>query len=440
MLLLNNENFSIIKKYSKRKEYEDAMDYLNNSSDKVLAVSGLRRTGKTVLLSQLFLELTEDKCDFLLVENNEPIENIIKHIDNSNKNIFLIDEVTKIKNIDDISILYDKYTKYGKKIIISGTESLLFKILKDYTLYDRVDIIELLPLPFNEYKRLTDRSLEDYIDNSGLFYGNTDNLLFSVSQNIIKSLEKLNGETSYYNEIIDSMIKILFLKIVWSEELVETLKFSAIGLRKKDVDRINGELMGKIIKRTPEIKYVNSKDLEEVYEYLVKLRIITEFESIDRNSRVKKIIPIPGLLNRIYKQIVQYCIYNEIFVSQKLVNGLIFEKEMNIQSFLRNPGLPRYTLDTSSEEVDEIIETDKKVIIVDYKVTNDDELVLSRTNIRKIEEIIEKFEKYFKKEVNYIVVYKGETKYNKVQFKNVQEFLNEIEEIDYHKEKVVKWI
>ena len=34
MLLLNNENFSIIKKYSKRKEYEDAMDYLNNSSDK----------------------------------------------------------------------------------------------------------------------------------------------------------------------------------------------------------------------------------------------------------------------------------------------------------------------------------------------------------------------------------------------------------------------
>ena len=337
--------------------------------------------------------------------------------------------------------MYDKYTKYGKKIIISGTESLLFKILKDYTLYDRVDIIELLPLPFNEYKRLTDRSLEDYIDNSGLFYGNTDNLLFSVSQNIIKSLEKLNGETSYYNEIIDSMIKILFLKIVWSEELVETLKFSAIGLRKKDVDRINGELMGKIIKRTPEIKYVNSKDLEEVYEYLVKLRIITEFESIDRNSRVKKIIPIPGLLNRIYKQIVQYCIDNEIFVSQKLVNGLIFEKEMNIQSFLRNPGLPRYTLDTSSEEeVDEIIETDKKVIIVDYKVTNDDELVLSRTNIRKIEEIIEKFEKYFKKEVNYIVVYKGETKYNKVQFKNVQEFLNEIEEIDYHKEKVVKWI
>lgn len=115
MLLLNNENFSIIKKYSKRKEYEDAMDYLNNSSDKVLAVSGLRRTGKTVLLSQLFLELTEDKCDFLLVENNEPIENIIKHIDNSNKNIFLIDEVTKIKNIDDISILYDKYTYMVKK-------------------------------------------------------------------------------------------------------------------------------------------------------------------------------------------------------------------------------------------------------------------------------------------------------------------------------------
>lgn len=50
---------------------------------------------------------------------------------------------------------------------------------------------------------------------------------------------------------------------------------------------------------------------------------------------------------------------------------------MNIQFYLRNPKLPRYTLDTSSEEVDEIIETGKEIIIVDYKVTDDDELVLS---------------------------------------------------------------
>lgn len=336
MLLLNNENFSVIQKYSKRKEYKDVLDYLNSSSDKILAISGLRRTGKTVLLSQLFLELTEDKCDFILVGDNEPIENIIRHIDNSNKNIFLIDEVTRIRNIDDMSMLYGKYTKYGKKIIISGTESLSFEILKDYTLYDRVDIIELLPLPYNEYKRLTNGSLEDYIYNSGLFYGNTDNLLLSISQNIIKSLEKLNGETTYYNEIINSMIKILFLKIVWTEELVDTLKFSAIGLRKKDVDKINEELVSKIIERTPEIRYVNSKELEEVYNYLVKLRIITEFEVIDRDSRAKKIIPIPGLLNKIYEQIVQYCMDNGIFISKKLVNGLIFEKEMNIQSYLRN--------------------------------------------------------------------------------------------------------
>ena len=151
-------------------------------------------------------------------------------------------------------------------------------------------------------------------------------------------------------------------------------------------------------------------------------------------------IPIPGLLNNIYEQIVQYCIDNGIFVSKKLINGMVFEKEMNIQSYLRNPKLPRYTLDNSSEEVDEIIETDDKVIVVDYKVTTDDELVLSRTNMNNITEIIEKFKKYFKKEVEYIVVYNGETKHNKIQFKNVKEFLNEIEEIDYHKEKTIKWI
>lgn len=236
------------------------------------------------------------------------------------------------------------------------------------------------------------------------------------------------------------MIKLLFLKIVWTEELVDTLKFSAIGLRKKDVDKINEELVSKIIERTPEIRYVNSKELEEVYNYLVKLRIITEFEGIDRDSRVKKIIPIPGLLNKIYEQIVQYCMDNGIFISKKLFNGLIFEKEMNIQSYLGNPKLPRYTLDTSSEEVDEIIETGKEIIIVDYKVTDDDELVLSRTNMSNINEIMEKFKNYFKKEVKYIVVYNGETEYNKIQFKNVKKFLSGIEEIDYQKEKAIKWI
>lgn len=57
-----------------------------------------------------------------------------------------------------------------------------------------------------------------------------------------------------------------------------------------------------------------------------------------------------------------------------------------------------------------------------------------------INEIIEKFKNYFKKEVKYIVVYNGETKYNKIQFKNIHEFLSETEEIDYHKEKVIEWI
>ena len=77
---------------------------------------------------------------------------------------------------------------------------------------------------------------------------------------------------------------------------------------------------------------------------------------------------------------------------------------------------------------------------MDYKVTDDDELVLSRTNMSNINEIIEKFKNYFKKEVKYIVVYNGETKYNKIQFKNVKKFLSGIEEIDYQKEKAIKWI
>lgn len=440
MILLNNEDFSTIKTYKKRKEYNDIKNYLNNNSDKILAVSGLRRTGKTVLLSQTFLDITSENCDLILIENDEPIGNLMKHIDNSNKKIFIIDEITRIRNIDDISILYDKYTKYGKKIIISGTESLLFNILSDYTLYNRVDILELLPLSSKEYARLIGGNSEEYLNNSGLFYGKTENLLLNISENIIRSLKKLDGDTTYYTEIMDSMIKLLLLKIVWTEELIHLVKFSPIGLRRDDVKLINEELISKIIKKTPEIEYTNMKDLEEVYNYLKDLKVVLEFERIDADSKIKKIIPIPGILTEIYRQIVKYCINSNIFISKRLVNGIIFEKEMNVQSYLRNPELPRYTLDTDSIEVDEIVETDTKIIVVDYKIPDDSDLILTRVNINKIEEIKEKIKKYFKKEIEYMIVYNGETKYNEVQFKNIEEFLNEIESISYRKEEVLKWI
>lgn len=403
-------------------------------------VSGLRRSGKTVLLSQTFLDITSENCDIILVENDEPIENLMKHIDNSNKKIFIIDEITRIRNIDDISILYDKYTKYGKKIIISGKESLLFSILKNYTLFDRVNIIELLPLSYKEYYKLTNSNLEEYTCNYGLFYKSNENLIINISENIIRSLKKLDGDTTYYTEIMDSMIKLLLLKIVWTEELIHLVKFSSIGLQRDDVERINEELVSKIIKKTPEIEYTNIKELEEVYNYLKDLKVVSEFEIIDKYSKIKKMIPIPGILTEIYRQIVEYCIDNNIFISKRLVDGMIFEKEMNVQSYLRNSTLPRYTLDTDSIEVDEIVETGTKIIVVDYKISDDSDLILTRININKIEEIKEKIEKYFKKEVEYAIVYNGETKYNEVQFKNIEEFLNEIERIKYEKEKVLEWI
>ena len=392
------------------------------------------------MLSQLFPELGTNKCDYILIRDNDSIDNIINHIDNSNKEIFLIDEIIKISNINDLSILYDKYTKYGKKIIISGTESLIFEIFLNSILFDRAEIIRLLPLTFIDYVNLIKIEEDKYLKSSGLFYENKDNLILSIAENIVKSILKIEDETTYYSELIDSIIKILILKIVWTDELIESIKFSSIGIRKDDVQQINEQLIKNIIEKTPEIEYLNYKDIDIIYNYLLKLKVITEFKNINDESKIKKIIPIPRILTDLYNKIMYYCQNKNIFYSKKQIKGLLFEKEMNVQSYLTNSKLKRYTLDTSYEEVDEIIELPNNISVIDYKISDDIELLKSRINLQNINNIKEILSKHFKKEIYYKIVYNGDTKSETLQFQNKNDFLNELKNIEINKECGISWI
>jgi len=80
-----------------------------------------------------------------------------------------VDEATK--NYDFIKtagILADAYTFFGKKVVMSGTDSLGFQISKTGELFDRMTMIHTTYISFSEYNHLLGRGIDDYIAYGGL--------------------------------------------------------------------------------------------------------------------------------------------------------------------------------------------------------------------------------------------------------------------------------
>lgn len=166
----------------------DCFDILQNflrSEDRtrVCALYGLRRTGKTTLLLQTIAELSDedfDKSVYVKMTSENTMDQITRDLqklfDKGYRYVF-IDEVTLLNGfIDSAAIFSDIYSMMGMKIVLSGADSLGFRLARDNELYDRVRMIHTTFIPFREYSRLLGiDSIDEYIRYGGtLRRGETD--------------------------------------------------------------------------------------------------------------------------------------------------------------------------------------------------------------------------------------------------------------------------
>ena len=170
----------------KRVEY---LKKLNNFKEKELikVITGLRRSGKSILLDQFIDFLKENgvkdnqivKINFEEKENEELLDKdklykyIIEKIKN-NKNectYLFLDEIQKVK---DFQIIIDSlYVKKNIDIYITGSNADLLSSELATLLTGRYVEIKMLPLSYKEY--ITDKSdstelFNDYLNNGGLPY------------------------------------------------------------------------------------------------------------------------------------------------------------------------------------------------------------------------------------------------------------------------------
>ena len=165
-----------VRNLKERDCFKQLQKYLNSdATDRVCLVFGLRRTGKTTMLRQAVLKMTTEqasKTAYIKAKGTDTMaamnRDLEKLLELGYENVF-IDEVTLMDDfIDSAALFSDIYATQGRKIVLSGTDSLGFWFALHQELYDRAITIHTTFIPFREHSRLLGiDSIDEYIRYGG---------------------------------------------------------------------------------------------------------------------------------------------------------------------------------------------------------------------------------------------------------------------------------
>lgn len=191
---------------------KEFLDSKIGSTRNILALFGLRRTGKTVMIQQAVKHLigngvSSEKIACLTLKDNKIDEIKLRDYISVLYDVFdidylFIDELTyAVGGLSFLSSLSDFYTT--KKTILSGTNSLGFVPLLRHTLFYRVIRVNTTYISYKEFSDLyPSAKLLDYIKAGGIL---------GVDKNYLKSHANIDSYIDASNEyLISSVVKNLF--------------------------------------------------------------------------------------------------------------------------------------------------------------------------------------------------------------------------------------
>ena len=317
--------------YRHRNCYHQLRRYVFGKPDgRVCILYGLRRTGKTTMLCQLMLEMPDEelsKTAYMKIRVSDTMASVnrdMKRLHGLGIRTVLVDEATLMRDfIDSAALLSDVYAAMGMKIVMSGTDSLGFRLAMDQELYDRAIAIPTTYIPFSEHSRLLGiRDVDDYIEFGGTLRAGELNfedpelrvvdasfrddestrryIDTSISRNIQNSLRNYNGGghfrhlldlyendelTNAINRIIQDMNHRFLASVITGYFTSQDLGSAAQSLRADrdpelsvDIRTVTEKLMGLLDDRYP--SYLTDKvsraQAEEIKEYLSDLDLIEE--------------------------------------------------------------------------------------------------------------------------------------------------------------------
>lgn len=163
-------------KFNRRECYKSLHNYVfGELQDRVFILYGLRRTGKTTLIRQIVLDMTDEQLSqaaFIQVKAKDSLSAInadLKQLERSGYKYVFIDEVTLMEDfIEGAALFSDIYASSGMKIVLSGTDSLGFVFTEYDQLYDRCVMLHTTFISYREFENVLGiKGIDEYIRFGG---------------------------------------------------------------------------------------------------------------------------------------------------------------------------------------------------------------------------------------------------------------------------------
>ena len=364
-----------VRQYRKRECFQQLHDYIYGPvQDKVLILYGLRRTGKTTLIRQLFAEMSNDdlsKAAFIQVGPKNTLAEVNRDLRRLEKQGFryvFLDEVTLLEDfIEGAALFSDIFAACGMKIVLSGTDSLGFLFAEDEQLYDRCILLHTTFIPYREFESVLGiRGIDEYIryggtmSLGGIHYNEASTFATkeradeyvdtAIARNIQHSLRCYQNEghfrhlrdlyeagelTSAINRVVEDINHRFTLEVLTRDFKSSDLSISAGNLRRDranptdildrvDVAAVTENLRALLEIRNKEEQTVPLDDIHaaEIKEYLDLLDLTQDIEVLhlphvgEKGSRTA--IAQPGLRYAQASALIQSLLLDETFSALSL--------------------------------------------------------------------------------------------------------------------------
>ena len=165
-----------VRGYRKRECFRQLHDYIyGEPQDKVFILYGLRRTGKTTMIRQIFAEMGDaelSKAAFIQITARDTLADVnrdLKALEEQGFRYVFLDEVTLMEDfIEGAALFSDVFAACGMRIVLSGTDSLGFLFTEDEQLYDRCILLHTTFIPYREFESVLGiHGIDEYIRYGG---------------------------------------------------------------------------------------------------------------------------------------------------------------------------------------------------------------------------------------------------------------------------------
>ena len=364
-----------VRNFRKRECFQQLHNFVyGQMQDKVFILYGLRRTGKTTMIRQIFAEMNEvelSKAAFIQITAADTLANVnrdLKTLETQGFRYVFLDEVTLIDDfIEGAALFSDVFATCGMKIILSGTDSLGFIFTEDEQLYDRCIMLHTTFIPYREFESVLGiHGIDEYIryggtmSLGGVHYNETSTFASkkstdeyvdtAIAHNIqhslrcyqyeghfrhLRDLYEKNELTSAINRVVEDINHRFTLEVLTRDWKFHDLGISASNLRRDRenptdiLDRIdltavtnNLRKLLKIRNKAEQTVKLDEVHAAEIKEYLDLLDLTQEIAVLHLPNVNKKssrtVIAQPGLRYAQADALIRSLLLDETFSALSL--------------------------------------------------------------------------------------------------------------------------